>query len=184
MAKTNKVAGAKGDGKSQSRVVIRNIETRKITPDSPEKKAEIDKARARVKELSKALAAAHADLAKLEGHGANTFSFVTAPGHEAHGNAEFKVMALPKLSNDNLNLIVRKKVEGEVADAIKSGKADVRVRKIEPKVAGKANIVPDREVQVRAIRVPKAEEDRIQSLEKKLNQLLEEVASLKKSKSD
>jgi bla regulator protein blaR1 len=184
LAKNNAATIAKGDGKIQSRVVIRNVETRKTTPDSPEKKAEIDKARARVKELSKALAAAHADLAKLEGHGAHTLSFVTAPGHESHGNAEFKVMALPKLSKDTLNLIVRPDVQGDVADAIKSGKAEVRLRKIEPKVAGKVKVVPDREVQVRAIRVPKVEEDRIQSLEKKLNQLLEEVASLKKSKGD
>jgi bla regulator protein blaR1 len=184
IARSNKGISAKGDGKTQSRVVIRHVEDIKTSPASPEKKAEIDKARNRVRELSTALAAAHADLAKLEGHGAHSFSFTTSPDHTVHANKQFKVMALPKVSNDNVNVIVREKIDGKVTDAIKSGTANVRLQKIDPKLAGKLSIVPDREVQVRAIRVPKAEEDRIQSLEKKLNQLLEEVASLKKSKGD
>jgi hypothetical protein len=184
IAKSNKAVGAKGDAKVQTRFVIRSDDL-KSSPASPEKKAEIDKARAKVKELSKALAAAHADLAKLEGHSAQTFSFVTPDGHQAHGNTEFKVMALPRVTNENMNVIVRKKVEGDVADAIKTGKAEVLLKKIEPKVAGKVvNIAPKREVQVRAIKVPDGEGDRIQALEKKLDQILEEFARLKKSKAD
>jgi bla regulator protein blaR1 len=182
IAKSNKVAH--GDGNIQTRVVIRNVEDMKTAPASPEKKAEIDKARARVKELSAALAAANADLAKLEGHSAHTFSFFTSPEHAKHANAHFKVMALPKVAKENLNIVVRNKIEGEVADAIKSGKADVLVNKNKPKVEAKLEFLPNREVQFRAIKVPTGEEDRIQALEKKLNQLLEEVASLKKSKGD
>jgi hypothetical protein len=150
IAKSNKSTVGKGDGKTHTRVVIRNVENIKTSLDSREKKADIEKARARVKELSKALAAAHADLAKLEGHAAHGFTFTT-PGHPSHGRGEFKVMALPKLSKENMNVIVRKKVEADVADAIKAGKADVHVRKIEPKVAGRVRIVPNQELQVRTL---------------------------------
>jgi bla regulator protein blaR1 len=184
IAKSNKGTIAKGDGKFQSRFVIRHVEDMKTSPPSPEKKAEIDKARARVKELSAALAAAHADLAKLEGHGPHTFSFTTSPDHTVNANKQFKVMALPKVTSDNVNVIVRERIDGKVADAIKSGTANVRLQKIDPKLAGKLSVVPDRDIQVRTIKVPLAEGDRIQALEKKLNQLLDEVASLKKSKGE
>ena len=107
IAKSNKVVSPKGDRTTERRVVIRNVQETKSSPASPEKKAEIDKARARVKELSAALAAAHADLAKLEGHGPHTFSFTTSPDLKTTVNPQFKVMAVPKLSEDNLNVIVR-----------------------------------------------------------------------------
>jgi hypothetical protein len=182
IAKSNKTTGAKGDGKTETRVVIRNVENIKTEPDSPEKKAQIEKARAKVKELSKALAAAHADLAKLEGHSARAFAFAT-PGHAVLGNDQLKVMALPKLSRENLNVIVRNKVEKSVADGIKAGKGDVVVKKIEPKIAGRVQVVPHTELRVRAIEAPTTD-DRLKALEKKLNQILEEVATLKKSKGD
>src|SRR5262249_40577249 len=131
IAKNNKTTIAGPDGKIRSRVVIRDIQSAKITPDNPEKKAELDKARAKVKELSKALAAAQAAVAKLEGHSPRAFTFVT-PGHAAHPNAEFKVMALPKLSKDDLNVVVKKRIE-KAAEGAKDGKAEVFIRKIEPK---------------------------------------------------
>ena len=56
------------------------------------------------------------------------------------------------------------------------------IKKIEPKVLARSGVVPS-EVQV-DVKSRKADEDRIEALEKKLNQLLEEVASLKKSKGD
>ena len=181
IAKSNKLTTAKGDGNTQKRIVIRKVEDIKTTDASPEKKAQIEKARSKIKELSKALAAAQADLAKLEGHSAHTFAFVT-PDHKAHANAQYKVMALPKLATQDMNVTVHTKIEKDVADAVKAGKR--AVVKVEPRVTGKVRVVPDQEIEVRTIRVPDGGEDRIQALEKKLNQLLEEVANLKKSKAD
>jgi beta-lactamase regulating signal transducer with metallopeptidase domain len=183
IAKSNKSQGAKGDGKGQYRVVLRNVEKTQTSPASPEKKAEIEKARARVKELSAALAAANADLAKLEGHSAHTFSFVTSDEHVKHGNPQLKVMALPKIAKDNVNVIVRKSIKGDVADATKSDRDDLLLKTIDPKVVGKAVPDPKQIVRYRVLG-SKPEEDRIRALEKKLDQLLEEFANLKKSKGD
>jgi hypothetical protein len=183
IANSNKATAISRDGKTLSRVVIRNVENIKTAPDSPEKKAEIEKARAKVKELSKALAAAQADLAKLQGHAAHAFTFVTPGGQQAHKTAQYKVMALPKLTKDDLNIVVNKKLE-KAGAAVKEGKAEVLIKKVEPKVGVGVGAAPKREVEVRAIKVPIGDDDRLRSLEKKLNQLLEEVASLKKSKGD
>jgi beta-lactamase regulating signal transducer with metallopeptidase domain len=177
IAKSNKGLNANSDGKTQTRFVIRNVEKIKTVPPSPEKKAEIERARARVKELSAALAAANADLAKLEGHDAHTFSFYASPDHGKHANAQFKVVAVPKISKDTVNVFVGKKIEGEV------GKAGVGDKTIDPNFVGKHVVDPNHTVRYRVL-TDKPEEDRIQALEKKLNQLLEEVANLKKSKGD
>jgi hypothetical protein len=181
---TRTIVKSDGDGKTQTRYVIRQVENIKTSPSSPEKKAEIEKARARIKELSKALAAAQADLAKLEGHPAQGFVFFTNPGDATNADARFKVMALPKLSKENLNIVVDQKIKGALAEAGKDGKAGMRVTRVVPDVVGRVNVAPMQDVQVRALKSPNAAEDRIQALEKKLNQLLEEVASLKKSKGD
>jgi hypothetical protein len=164
-----------GDGTSEHQLLIRRHQDQ----------AKIDKARARIKELSTALAAAKLDLAKLEGHGANSSVMLFAtPGHENHGEVHYKVIK-PKIANENLNVVIRKKVKEEIAAAAAataaSDSAETVFRKlIEPKVTGKIVVDPKSAVKVRALTLGIGEEDRIQALEKKLNKLLEEVASLKK----
>ena len=173
---------SKGDEKVKTHVMIRKVEVGDAPTVSPEKKAQIEKARARISELSKALAAAQLDLAKLEGHGAHGVTLFTTPDHKSQ--VRYRVEQ-PKIAHDNLNVFIRRKVEADAAAA------KAQVKKVDPKqvlreltIGTDDGMVPNHELRVfkRSADRP-ADEDRIQALEKKLNKLLEEVASLKKERS-
>jgi hypothetical protein len=167
------------DAKTADRFIIRDTQDAKTTEASPEKKAQIDKARARIKELSAALAAAQSDLAKLEGYAARTVTVFRTPGVENKVNARYKVVS-PQITTDSLNIVARTTVEGQTADE------KVVVKKLERAPGGRFMIEPKKaELRLKALQALSpghAEEDRIQALEKKLNKLLEEVASLKKDR--
>ncbi len=177
---------AKSDGKTTSRFTIRQVDDVKTATASPEKKAQIDKARARIKELSTALAAAQTDLAKLEGHGARPKSIFVTTDIGGPVGARYRV-AQPKIAGDDQRVVVlRKRLEG-LADS----NAKAIVKKLDPKMVQQEitigtddGLVPNTKLHV--MRVPATknlEADRIGALETKLNKLLEEVASLKKERS-
>ena len=162
----------KGEQKSQMRFVTRTVENvMKQAPDNPAKKAQIDKARARIEELSKALGAAQADLAKLEGN-ETRITVIAKP------SSEFKFGG--KLS-ENKNIIIHKKADGDAKGELATAHGDVKVHGL---VTKDVKVRSGKPIEVRTFVHGKSEGDRIDALEQKLNKLLEEVASLKKSKSD
>ena len=162
----------KGEQKSQTRYVIRSDAVKTQESVDPAKKAQIDKARGRIEELSKALQSARADLAKLEGNEARVTLFGTP-------SRAYRVAgAKPSESKD---VFIYQKGEGGAKSDHTVVHGDVKVHSLaKPAV----KVQDGKAIELKTFVHGKNEGDRIDALEQKLNKLLEEVSSLKKSKGD
>jgi bla regulator protein blaR1 len=155
---------AKGKGAMKNRFVIRSVEGFPSSDANPANKAQIDGLRNEVKKLSQALAEAQRKLAKLEGRSADVKVFSLPGNAESIVDRRTAVVRIP----ENLDL---------KAAATPLAKAHgLTVNRTEPK-SGKLTFGS-------AVNAGKADEDRIQALEKKLNQVIETLEKLKKSKGD
>jgi beta-lactamase regulating signal transducer with metallopeptidase domain len=163
--------------KTEQRVVVRMLRDA-ANSASPEKKAEIEKARARIKELSEALARAKTDLAKLEGTSARLM-MLTEPGTTLGYR-----LAQPNAAVDQKRAVfLRKRIEGSADSPVNAAivKVDPKAPQQRITIGSDDGILNKQELHVFKRSEP-GSEDRIQELEKKLNKLLEEVASLKKER--
>ena len=180
VAKSNKFGSASASGKAGSTntnqfVVHRMQDVRTTKSISPEKKAEADKMRSKIKELSAELANTQRKLAELEGRNV-TFRTVVKPQVTAKANVHFEPVDGKHVQADRKVVILRDQADGEAATATSA--KGVNILKIEPKVlAGKL-------VTKELGNASKADEDRIGALEKKLNKVIEALENLKKSKGD
>ncbi len=186
LAKGSKGAAIQTDGSGGFTTVVRNVrQTKAATTQSPEKKAEIDKMRSRIKELSKELADSQRKLTELEG-GTMTFRVMTSPSINAAKTLRFRTTE--KAGGDDIKtnspakqeetqvrvVVVPKKVEAEAA--AKAVRVPNVIR-VEPKMlTGRFT--------AEGVKSLKSDKDRIDALEKKLDKVLGALESLKKSKGD
>jgi hypothetical protein len=165
-------------------VMIRKTDDVKTakTP-SAEKKAEIEKMRSRVKELSKELADSQRKLAELEG-----------------SNVAFRVVKVPAVTAKPMRVTIAKQAEGvdaKAATAAKIEEKDVKVMVVKPKAGAEADsktinsyvtrvqpkVVTGR-LTAEGVKSIKSDSDRIDALEKKLDKVINAIESLRKPKGD
>jgi bla regulator protein blaR1 len=158
------VGAGKGKGTSTSRIVVHGLENVKFSNASPEKKAEIDGLRNEVKKLSAALAEAQQKLAQLEGQNVELRVFRLPQNVQSSSERQTTIVGVPEKSEG-----------GEKGVSPLRATKGLTIHRIEPNVLSGG---------LAAGQKSKADEDRIQALEKKLNEVIETLHSLKKSKGD
>ena len=165
-------AAGKGAVVSKNVFVVRGVEGFQPNNADPEKKAQIDGLRNEVKKLGQALAEAERKLAKLEGRTANVKVFSSLPAKGDSTVERRTVVRTP--GNVDVKAAVNSlaKVQGLIVKP-----QEPIVLKVEPKVLRDALTVSSA---VKTGKDGKANDDRIQALEKKLNQVIETLEKLKK----
>ncbi len=164
----------KRGGTDVRKVLVHRLEDVRTTKAiSPEKKAEADKMRSKIKELSAELANTQRKLAELEGNKV-TFRTVVKPVVTTDANVHFGPVDGKHVQDLQKVEIFRKAVDGDAAAAAASAEA-LTLTKVAPRVMITGKLPPDQSTL-------KADEDRIGALEKKLNKVIEALDDLKKSK--